>query len=113
MKYLSVYHSAPRPMSPEAMGEMQKLIEESFKSGALVLTGGIQPVKNGGARVRASGGRITVDGPYTETKELTGGFAILQANSREEAIGLTTRFLKVVGDGECELHQIDEPGREN
>ena len=95
------------------MGDMQRLIEENFKSGALILTGGILPVKNGGARVRASGGQITVDGPYTETKELTGGFAILQAKSREEAIELTRRFLKIAGDGECELHQIEEPGGEN
>lgn len=113
MKYLSVYHSTHRTLSPEAMGEMQKLIGESSKSGALVLTGGILPVQNGGARVRASGGQITVDGPYTETKELTGGFAILQAKSREEAIGLTRGFLKIVGDGECELHRIEEPGGEN
>lgn len=108
MKYLSFYHSTPRTLSPDAMGEMGKLIEENFRSGALILTGGILPVKNGGAHVLASGGKITVDGPFTETKELTGGFAILQANTREEAIDLTKRFLKIVGDGECVLQQIDE-----
>jgi hypothetical protein len=95
------------------MNGMQKFVEESFKSGALILTGGILPVKNGGARVRAIGGQITVDGPYTETKELTGGFAILEAKSRPQAIELTSQFLKIVGDGECELHQIDEREEEH
>ena len=113
MKYLSVYHSSPRTLPPEAMADMQRLVEESFRSGTLVMTGGILPVKNGGARVRASGGQITIDGPYTEAKELTGGFAILQAKSREEAIELTKSFLKIAGDGECELHQIEEPGGQN
>lgn len=113
MKYLSLYHSTPRTLSPEALGDMQKLIEENFKSGMLVLTGGILPVKNGGARVRASGGQITLDGPYIETKEFTGGFAILQAKSREEVIEMTRRFLRITGEGECEIHQIEEPGGEN
>ena len=50
-----------------------------------------------------------VDGPFVETKEVTGGFAILQANSREEVIEMTKRFLKVAGDGEARLRQIMEP----
>jgi len=50
------------------------------------------------------------DGPCTEAKELVGGFAILRANSKQEAIELTKNFLKVVGNGECELRQIYEAG---
>jgi hypothetical protein len=115
MKFLSIYGNAPgeapRPMNNEQMGAMGKLIEDATKSGALVLTGGIQPVSKGGARVRSSAGEITVDGPFTETKELVGGFALLEADSREEAIELVRKFLKIAGDGECELHQIMEaPG---
>jgi hypothetical protein len=115
MKFLSIYGNAPgeapRPMNNEQMGAMGKLIEDTTKSGALVLTGGIQPVSKGGARVRSSAGEITVDGPFTETKELVGGFALLEADSREEAIELVRKFLKIAGDGECELHQIMEaPG---
>jgi hypothetical protein len=113
LKYLSVYHSTPKTLSTEAMADMQKLVEESFKSGVMIMTGGILPVKNGGARVRSSGGQITVDGPYTEAKELTGGFAILQAKSREEVIELTRSFLRITGDGECEIHQIEGPGGDN
>jgi hypothetical protein len=55
------------------------------------------------------GGKITVtDGPFTESKEVVGGFALLQANSKEEAIELIRDVLKVVGDGECELRQLYE-----
>jgi hypothetical protein len=114
MKFLSLVIPDPKkagvPMSKESMAAMGELMEETTKSGALVLTGGILPVAKGGARVRNSGGEITIDGPFTETKELVGGFAILEAKSREEAIELTRRFLKIAGDGECELHQIQEAG---
>jgi hypothetical protein len=113
MKYLSVYTQAsksPTSMSQTQLAEMGKLMEEITKSGALVLTGGLQPVAKGGARVRANGGEITVDGPFTETKEIVGGFAILEAKSREEAIELVSKFLKIAGDGECEVHHIDQSG---
>jgi hypothetical protein len=113
MKFVSVYITDPKqsgPMSNAQMAEMGKLIEENTKSGALLLTGGILPTAKGGARVRATAGEITVDGPFTETKELVGGFALMEAKSREEAIAMVTRFLKIAGDGECELHQIEEHG---
>ena len=62
-----------------------------------------------GARVRQSNSTITVtDGPFTEAKEVVGGLAILQANSKEEAIELARQFLAVAGDGECELRQLFE-----
>jgi len=58
-------------------------------------------------------GQLTVtDGPFTESKEVVGGFAILKANSKQEAIQLAKDFLQVVGHGECELRQIYE-AREN
>ena len=60
-----------------------------------------------GARVRRSGDNINVtDGPFTESKELVGGFAILKADSKEEAVELARKFLKVAGEGECELRQL-------
>jgi hypothetical protein len=93
------------------MAEMGKLIEESMKAGTLLLTGGLLPISKGGARVRVSGGEISVlDGPFAEAKELIGGFAVIEAKSKEDAIEMTRRFLKVAGDGETELHQIMEPG---
>jgi hypothetical protein len=87
---------------------MGKLIEEGMKAGWLLGTEGCLPSALG-ARVRSSGGKITVtDGPFTESKEVVGGFALLQANSKEEAIQLARNFLSAVGDGECELRQLYE-----
>lgn len=114
MKYLSLYTPAPRsaPPSPEYIAEMGKLIEESLKAGTLLATGGLMPLAEGGVRVIRSADRITVtDGPYIETRELAGGFAILQAKSKEEVIELTRKFLDTAGDGQCVLHPImDDPG---
>jgi len=91
------------------MAKMQKLVEESMKAGTLLATEGCLPSALG-ARVRLDGGKITVtDGPFTESKELVAGFAILQANSKEEAIELTRNFLAVAGGGECEVRQIFTP----
>jgi hypothetical protein len=87
---------------------MGKLIEEMTKAGVLLATEGCQPSSKG-ARVRLSGGRITVtDGPFTETKELVAGFAMIQVKSKDEAIEWTRRFLKVAGDGESEIRQLHE-----
>jgi hypothetical protein len=108
MKFLSIYKTAERSTRPSAeeMATMGKLVEDGFKAGWLVATEGCLP-SNLGARVRRSGDNITVtDGPFTESKEVVGGFAILKANSKAEAIELARTFLKVAGEGECELRQI-------
>ena len=87
---------------------MGKLVEEGMKAGWLLATEGCLPTALG-ARVRNSNGKVTVtDGPFTEAKEVVGGVAILRANSKEEAIQLARDFLKVAGEGECELRQIFE-----
>jgi hypothetical protein len=110
MRFLSIYKSVETgaPPSPEMMAKMGQLIEESMKSGELLATEGCLPSALG-ARVRLGRGKVTVtDGPFTESKEIVGGFAILQAGSKEEAIEMAKRFLKVAGDGECEIRQIYE-----
>ena len=112
MRFLSIYKSVETnvPPSPEHMERMQKLVEDGLKNGTLLATEGCLPTAFG-ARVRKSAGTVTVtDGPFAESKEVIGGFAILQANSREEAIELTRQFLAVAGDGECEIRQIFTPG---
>ena len=87
---------------------MGKLIEEAMKAGWLLSTEGCLPSAKG-ARVRLSDGKYTVtDGPFTEAKELIGGFAIIQANSKEEAIEHTKYFLQVAGGGETEIRQLYE-----
>ena len=111
MRFLSIYKTAERgvPPSQEEMAKMGKLIEDEMKAGTLLATEGCLPTALG-ARVRISGGKLTVtDGPFTEAKEVVGGFALLRANSKEEAIELAKNFLKVAGhDGECELRQVYE-----
>jgi hypothetical protein len=110
MKFLSIYKTVERstPPTQNEMAEMGKLIEEGFKAGWLVATEGCLPTAFG-ARVRRDGEELTVkDGPFTEAKEVVGGFAILKANSKAEAIELTKTFLKVAGNGECELRQVFE-----
>lgn len=115
MRFLSIYKTAERtvPPSQEEMTRMGKLIEEGMKAGWLLGTEGCLPSALG-ARVRRSGGNVTVtDGPFTEAKELVGGFAILKANSKEEAVQLAKDFLRVVGEGECELRQLYDPNEGN
>ena len=110
MRFLSIYKNVERntPPSPEEMAAMGKLIEEGMKAGYLLAVEGCLPSANG-ARIRLSNGEITViDGPFTESKEIVGGMAILQANSKAEAITHVKDFLNVAGDGECELRQLYE-----
>jgi hypothetical protein len=114
MRFLSIYKTVERntPPSPEEMTAMGKLIEEAMKAGWLISTEGCLPSALG-ARVRRMDGKVTVtDGPFAEAKEVVGGFAILEAKSRAEAVELTKRFLSVVGHGECELRQLCEPTAE-
>jgi hypothetical protein len=117
MKFLAIYtpdrKNAGGPPSPAHMAAMSKLVEEQTKAGVLVATGGLLPISLGGARIRSSGGKIAVvDGPFTESKELAAGFAILQTESKEAAIAAVERFLAIAGDGESELRQLMEPGME-
>jgi len=85
---------------------MGKLVDEGMKAGWLLATEGCMPSALG-VRVRMDSGKLSVtDGPFTEAKELVGGFAILQATSKAEAIELAKNFLKSVGEGECEVRQL-------
>lgn len=114
MRFLAIYRITEErlcaPLSEKPVAEMQQLIERSTREGTLIATGGVLPNPKGAARVRRSGGKITVkDGPFTESKELIAGFAILEATSREHAIQLASEFLQVAGDGESELHELAMP----
>jgi hypothetical protein len=109
MRFLSIYKTPESgPPSQAEMERMGKLVEEGMKAGYLLAVEGCLP-SAAGARVRLSNEKLTVtDGPFTESKEVIGGFAILQAKSKEEAIQLVKQFLGVAGDGECELRQLCE-----
>ena len=116
MRFLSMIRideSAGQVPSEQLMADMGQLIEELTRTGQLVSTAGLRPTREG-TRVRLRrGGQLTVvDGPFTETKEVIGGYAILEARSKAEAVELTRRFLKVHGtewDVECEVRQLDGP----
>ena len=96
------------PPSRELMGRMGTFIEEITKAGVMLATDGLQPSSKG-KRVKLAHGEITVvDGPFTESKELIASYALFQVKSMEEAIMWTTRFLEVLGGGECELRPIYE-----
>ena len=94
------------------MTKMGELIDHMVKEGTLVRTAGLRPTKEG-FRVRSRHGTLsTTDGPFTESKEVIGGYAVLDAKSKEHAIELTKRFLAVHGDEwdlECEVRQLDGP----
>ena len=115
MKFISMIRvnetTGQRP-SERLMAEMGKLMEEMTRNGALVLTAGLRPTAEG-FRVRSNRGALsTTDGPFTETKEVIGGFAILEARDRDEAMDMTKRFLAVHGDEwnlECEVRPLDGP----
>ena len=112
MKFVSIYKTAETGVlpGPEEMARMGKLVEHGMKAGFLLAVEGCMPSATG-ARVRLSKGKVTVtDGPFCETKEVIGGLAILQANSKEAAIELVSQFLHSAGDGECELRQLFEAG---
>ncbi len=113
MRYFSISTPDPSqanvPPTPEKMAAMEKLVEESLKAGDLIATGAMLPLSQGGMRVTSSAGKITVtDGPFTESKEMIAGWAILEAKSKEHAIELCRKFFAVGGDGQCELRQIME-----
>ena len=112
MRFLSIFKSPEKntPPSPQEMARMGKLVEDGMKAGYLVGTEGCLPSALG-ARVRVSDGKLKVtDGPFSEAKEVVGGFAIFQVNSKEEALEHVKQFLQVVGVGECELRQLYDAG---
>jgi hypothetical protein len=120
MKYLtfirhseSYRESAPPAALMEAMG---KFIEKSHKDGTLVDTGGLLPSKEG-VRLRVSKGKLTVtDGPFIESKEVIGGWAILKADSKAEAVRIATEFMELHRkhwpefEGESEVRPMFDPG---
>ncbi len=104
------------PPSPELMAAVGKLSQEMAEAGVLLDTGGLAPSARG-ARIRLSGATLTViDGPFTESKELIGGFAVLKAASKAEAIELGRRLMQVHADvlgptftAELEIREMFDP----
>ena len=108
--------AASGPPPQELMEAIGKLGEEAAKAGKMVSMGGLQHTSKG-ASVRLAGGKLTVrDGPFTESKEIIGGFTIMNVASREEAIEEARKFMELhrqlwpTWDGECEVRLMYEGG---
>jgi hypothetical protein len=115
MRFLSLVRidetTGQRP-TERLMKEMGQLMEEMTREGKLVATAGLTPTAKG-KRMRSRHGKLsTTDGPFTESKEVIGGYAILEAATMEEAMAITKRFLEVHGDEwnvECEVRPLAGP----
>ena len=107
MLYLMLSKGQDNEPDERLYAEMAKFVEELTASGVLLATGGLDPV---GFKMTNSGGEVSVtDGPFTETKEAVGGFALIEVRSREEAVELGRRFMRIVGEGESEIHEVFGP----
>jgi hypothetical protein len=106
MRYMMIVkHKEGQGMPPKELWDaLGKLTEEAIKDGTLLGNGGLLPTA-AGANVRLSGGRVTVtDGPFTEAKEVIGGYALFELKSKEEAVESARYFM--------ELHKKHWPGWE-
>jgi hypothetical protein len=114
MRFMMLVKSTEKsgPPPKELMDAIAKLGEEASKSGSMIESGGLAPSAMS-TRVRLSGGKITaIDGPFAETRELVGGYAVFEFKSKEEAIESTLQFMELHKkhwpgwEGETEIRQI-------
>jgi hypothetical protein len=110
VKFVSIFTFDPAKASSQpdeaAMHAMGSLIKEMMDAGVMLDTGGVAPT-GVSMRVRRSDGNVSVtDGPFTESKELIGGFALFEVASKEEVLEYTRRFLDLVGNGTCQLIEV-------
>jgi hypothetical protein len=106
MRFMMIVKHAEEqgPPPKQLMDAIAKLAEEAAKAGTMLGSGGLAQTAQG-ARIRLSGGQVTVaDGPFTEAKEVIGGYAQFELKSKEEAIESAVRFM--------ELHKKHWPGWE-
>jgi len=117
MKFMMIVkHAEKQGPPPKAlMDAIGKLAEEDSKAGTMLGSGGLGPTALG-ARVRISGGKLTVtDGPFTEAKEVVGGYAQFELKSKQEAVDAAVRFMELHKkhwpgwDGETEVRQMFGP----
>jgi hypothetical protein len=117
MKFMMIVKHTEKqgPPPKELMDAIAILAQEEVKSGTMLGNGGLGPTALG-ARVRLSGGRVTVtDGPFTEAKEIIGGYAQFELESKEAAVESAVRFMELHKkywpgwEGETEVRQMFEP----
>ena len=117
MRFMMIVKSAERsgPPPQALMEAIDKLGQEAVKAGSMIASGGLAPTAVS-TRVRLSGGQISkIDGPFTEAKEVVGGYAVFELKSKEEAIEGALRFMELHKkhwpgwEGETEIRQIFGP----
>ena len=105
MRYLMISKAGDSAPDEQLFAAMGEFIQELTAAGVLLATGGLDP---SAIRVVSSGSEITVtDGPFAEAKEDAAGFALVEVRSEEEAIELTRRFRRIVGDGESVIRRVN------
>jgi hypothetical protein len=113
VKFLSVVtfdRQGPNPHeNPDTPARMGALIDEMRKKGVLLDTGGRAEEMLEMRITRKNGNVAVTDGPFTESKEIVGGYALLEVKDRDEAIAWTDRFLSLLGTGTCYLHEVSQP----
>jgi hypothetical protein len=102
----SEFDQPTEPPRPELYEEMGKFVEEATKAGIVVATGGIAPTSEGVIVTLKNGDFSVLDGPFTEAKELVGGWCLMECRDKEEAVEWTKRFLSVLGEGECRVRPV-------
>jgi hypothetical protein len=94
------------PPSPDLYETMGRFVEEATRAGVIVATGGLAPTAMG-AKISLKDGDFTVlDGPFTEAKELVGGWALMECRDLDEAVEWSKRFLSVLGEGEVRVRPV-------
>ena len=107
MRFLMTTNGGGPPPDEQLFAEMDRFVQELTRSGVLLATGGLDR----GTHVTASSGNVTfTDGPFAESKEVIVSFALVEVRSKEEALEISRRFWKLVGDGEGDVRQVFGPG---
>jgi hypothetical protein len=117
MRFMTLVKSAENqgPPPKALMDGIMKLGMEAAAAGVLVESGGLAPTAMGGRVVVANGELTTFDGPFTESKEVIGGYAVYELKSKEDAMYWARRFMEIHRDtwpgwnGEAEVRQIFGP----
>jgi hypothetical protein len=94
------------PPRPELYEEMDTFVTGAMEAGIIIATGGIAPTSEGTKVSLVDGAFTVVDGPFTEAKELVGGWALMECRDMDEAVEWTKRFLSVLGAGECRVRPV-------
>jgi hypothetical protein len=112
MRFLLTYQQSPNvaPPTPEKMAAIGEYTRKNVEAGIVVMTGGlVRPTR--GTQIRCERGKVSVtDGPFAESKELIDGFALVEVESKAEAIAVASEFMQLAGDGSGEILQVFDAG---